>query len=63
MIDSTLGSVCEVREGSYGLADVVVEPNAGGQREEFGGDPGPEAVRLGCEQGAWQPSTTLRFRT
>lgn len=45
MINSTLGSVCEVGEGACGLAGVVVEPDAGCECEEFGGDPGSEAVQ------------------
>ncbi len=35
----------EVREGSGGAGELVVEPDAGGQREEFAGDPGSEAVK------------------
>jgi hypothetical protein len=34
----------EWREGAGRLAEVVVEPDAGGEREQFGRDPRPESV-------------------
>ena len=46
MIDSAslvLGG--EGGEGAGGLVEVVVEPDAGGEGEEFGGDPGAQSVQ------------------
>src|SRR5579875_91544 len=59
MIDSTLWSVREFREGACGLADVVVEPDAGGEGEEFGGDPGSEAVK-GAGVVAFEPEPVFQ---
>src|SRR5690348_5869730 len=44
MIDSAIGLAGEVSEGAAWSVEVVVEPDAGGEGEEFGGDPGAEAV-------------------
>jgi hypothetical protein len=45
MVDSTGWLVGEVGECSAGAAEVVVEPDAGGEGEEFAGDAGSEAVQ------------------
>src|ERR1700730_18375676 len=45
MTDSTVGLVGEVGEGAAGPVEVVVEPDAGGEGEEFGGDSGAQAVQ------------------
>jgi hypothetical protein len=43
MVDSTwLGG--DLGEGSGWSAEVVVDPDAGGERDEFGGDAGSESV-------------------
>lgn len=44
MVYSTWELDVEVGEGAGGAAEVVVEPDAGGEGEEFGGDAGAEAV-------------------
>src|SRR6476646_7558434 len=53
MIDSAVRLAGEVCECSAGSVEVVVEPDAGGEREELGGDPGSEAVQgasvVACE--------------
>jgi hypothetical protein len=41
---SSRGVGGEGREVAGGLAEVVVEPDARGEREEFGGDSGPQSV-------------------
>ena len=44
MVDSTAGLGGEVGELACGLVEAVVEPDAGGEGEEFAGDAGSEAV-------------------
>ena len=44
MIDSAVWLDGEVGEGACWSAEVVVQPDAGGQGEEFGGDAGTDAV-------------------
>ena len=44
MTNSAVGLAGEVGEGAAGSVEVVVEPDAGGEGEEFGGDAGAEAV-------------------
>src|SRR5579863_9789046 len=58
MIDSTLSSSSEVGEGACGLAGVVVEPDAGGEGEEFGRDSGSEAVQ-GAGVVAFEPESVF----
>src|SRR5579862_3815271 len=58
MIDSTVGLVGEVREGAAGPVEVVVEPDAGGEGEEFGGDAGSEAVE-GAGVVAFEPESVF----
>ena len=42
---SAVGLAGEVGERPGGAGELVVEPDAGGEREEFGGDAGSEAVQ------------------
>src|SRR6516164_313714 len=45
MTNSAVGLAGEVGEGSCGAAELVVEPDAGGEGEEFAGDSGADAVQ------------------
>src|ERR1019366_3868501 len=45
MTYSAVGLASEVSKGAAGTPEVVVEPGAGGEREELGRDPGTEAVQ------------------
>jgi hypothetical protein len=45
MIDSAVWLAGEVSEGSCGEPEVVVEPDARGEREKLGGDACSEAVQ------------------
>jgi hypothetical protein len=45
MTYSAVGLAGEVSKGAAGTPEVVVEPGAGGEREELGRDPGTEAVQ------------------
>src|SRR5512135_2870165 len=45
MTDSTVGLVGEVGERSGRAVEVMVEPDAGGEGEQFGGDACSEAVQ------------------
>ena len=58
MIDSTVGLAGEVGERAGGPVEIVVEPDAGGQCEELGGDSRAEAVeRAGAV--AFEPESVL----
>src|SRR6516162_2305302 len=45
MTNSAVWSAGEVGESSCGTVELVVEPDADGEREQFAGDPGADAVQ------------------